>query len=169
VEAALEDLVRGEGEEVGHRVAGHLDADRVDQHDAADDLLRAAFNALRGTKNDAVTGASQNAWWLVEPEACRSGRAYALYEVLPAARDPFGSLRAGGEVGRGQVEQQGASRAAVSWTASMSTSASPRSICPSSIRMCTREMGSVIRPFLLEGHQRRGRLLPGGAARQGVT
>ena len=26
----------GEGEEVGHRVAGHLDPDRVDQHDAAD-------------------------------------------------------------------------------------------------------------------------------------
>ena len=34
--AALEDLVRREGEEVGYRVARNLDTDRVDQHDAAD-------------------------------------------------------------------------------------------------------------------------------------
>jgi GntR family transcriptional regulator / MocR family aminotransferase len=39
--------------------------------------------------------------------ATTSGRAYALYQVLPASGDPFGGLRASGEVGGGQVEQQG--------------------------------------------------------------
>ena len=37
-----------------------------------------------------------------------SKSAYALNQVLPAVRDPFGGLGGGGEVGRGEVEQQGA-------------------------------------------------------------
>lgn len=36
VEGEPEDLIHGQGEEVGHRMAGHLDPDRVDQDDAAD-------------------------------------------------------------------------------------------------------------------------------------